>query len=113
MIHELNLHPGPFASIKGGKKDIEMRLNEEKRKVIKVGDYIRFTNNENGETILCKVISLSAFPSFKELYDHFPKSRLGYGRCEKASYKDMEQYYSEEKIRKNGALAIEIALVKN
>lgn len=112
MIHELNLHPGPYRYISNGKKDIEMRLNEEKRRLIKVGDYIRFTNVETGETVMCLVLSLTPYKDFKELYEAYPKTRLGYESWQKASYKDMAQYYSDEKIDKYGALAIEIKLIE-
>ena len=34
MIHEMRLHNEPFTKIKLGKKTIELRLNDEKRKLI-------------------------------------------------------------------------------
>lgn len=40
----MRLHNSPFKLIKNGTKTIELRLNDEKRKLIKVGDIIRFTN---------------------------------------------------------------------
>lgn len=89
-----------------------MRLNDEKRKLIKVGDEIRFTNLKTGETLLVEVISLTSFKDFEEVYAHYPKRRLGYHWWQKASYKDMERYYSQDKIAEYGALAIEIKLVK-
>ena len=51
MDHQMKLNPVPFENIKIGSKDIEMRLNDEKRKLVKVGDYIRFTNIETGEIL--------------------------------------------------------------
>ena len=39
-MHEMRLHNEPFVLIKDGTKTIELRLNDEKRRQIKVGDYI-------------------------------------------------------------------------
>ena len=42
MIHQMSLRPHPFEKIKLGEKTIELRLYDEKRKEIKVGDTIEF-----------------------------------------------------------------------
>ena len=110
MTFEMNLHPEPFVAIKSGEKDIEMRLDDERRKDIKVGDTIIFTNNQTLEKISVEVINLFRFHSFDELYKHFDKTRLGYNANEVADPKDMEKYYPKEKILRYGALAIEIKL---
>ncbi len=112
VVHELNLHPGPFELIKSGHKDIEMRLYDERRKCIKVGDQIRFTNNETGEKLFVNVLNLYLFKDFDELYRHFPKERLGYFPDETADPHDMEIYYSIERIYQYGVVGIEIELVK-
>ena len=78
MIFNMKLQPQPFEAIKSGRKDIEMRLYDEKRKQIKKEDLIEFTSLESGEKILCKVVNLHIFSSFKQLYAHFDKKRLGY-----------------------------------
>ena len=46
MKHYLNLWPNPFKMIKLGIKTIEMRLNDEKRSLIKIGDFIEFENKD-------------------------------------------------------------------
>ena len=106
----MNLHPGPFGLIKSGRKDIEMRLYDERRKDIKIGDSIVFTNNVTLEKLTVEVINLYRFNNFEELYNHFDKARLGYRDDENANPKDMEQYYSLDKILRYGVLAIEIKL---
>ena len=40
MNYKMHLREHPFYMIKSGKKDIEMRLFDEKRQKIKVGDSI-------------------------------------------------------------------------
>ena len=103
---EMNLCSAPFQAIKEGFKDIEMRLNEEKRADLEVGDEIVFTNLETGEKLSRTILALAPFDSFETLYAAFPKSRLGYREDEPASPKDMEKYYSAERIAKYGPLAI-------
>lgn len=44
MIHEMKLNNEPFTLIKAGTKVIELRLNDEKRRKLAVGDKIEFTN---------------------------------------------------------------------
>lgn len=44
MNHKMSLRNKPFNSIKSGTKTIELRLYDEKRKLISVGDIITFTN---------------------------------------------------------------------
>ncbi len=47
MLHEMTLFPRPYASIASGQKTIELRLYDEKRQSIHIGDQIRFTNTED------------------------------------------------------------------
>ena len=107
-MHEMRLHNEPFVLIKNGTKTIELRLNDEKRRQIKVGDIITFTNRSNNEQISTVVINLHKYDSFEELYKHFDKVEMGYAEDEPAESKDMEAYYSKEEQDKYGVLGIEI-----
>lgn len=111
MIHKMRLHDEPFKCIKEKNKDIELRLYDEKRRLINVNDFIEFTNTKTNEVIMTKVIKLHVFKSFYELYPHFNKVRLGYNEEEKCDPKDMEMYYSKEDIEKYGVVGIEIKLI--
>lgn len=51
MTYEMNLNRQPFDMIKSGRKTIELRLNDEKRKNIMAGDRISFTSPD-GDTML-------------------------------------------------------------
>ena len=90
----------------------EMRLNDEKRSLIKEGDIIEFENRITKEKLKTKVIKLYKFDNFEELYKHFDKISLGYAEDEIADPKDMEQYYPQDKQEKYGVLGIEINVVK-
>ncbi len=111
MKHEMRLHDGPFKLIVAGTKTIEMRLYDEKRQEIKVGDEIEFTNRVSEEKQLVKVVNLHRFNSFDELYKKFDKIVLGYGADEEANPNDMSQYYSLEDLEKYGVVGIEIMLI--
>lgn len=61
------------AGDKRWKKTIELRLYDEKRKLISVRDTIKFINTEDSHDTLCvTVINLFVFTSFAELYKHLP-----------------------------------------
>ncbi len=108
--HHMKLHEAPFESIKKGDKTIELRLYDEKRKNIKEGDRIEFTNVKSGEILTAKVIKLHRFENFSELYDKLPLDKCGYTKedIHTASPNDMELYYSREEQKKYGVVGIEI-----
>ena len=108
MKHEMKLNNEPFECIKNGTKTIELRLNDEKRNLLTVGDYIEFTNRVTNEKLLVEVIDLFKYNSFEELYKHFNKIEMGYSINEEANPKDMENYYSKEEQEKYGVLGIKI-----
>ena len=108
MKHEMKLNNEPFECIKNGTKTIELRLNDEKRKLLTVRDYIEFTNRVTNEKLLVEVVDLFKYNSFEELYKHFNKIEMGYSINEEANPKDMENYYSKEEQEKYGVLGIKI-----
>lgn len=114
IIHEMKLNSLPFEKIKSGEKTIELRLFDEKRQKIKVGDVIRFTNTSSGEIISAIVIKLHIFESFCELYNTLPLFNCGYTNedIDTAHYSDMDAYYSPDEQKKYGVVGIEICVSK-
>lgn len=88
--------------IKLGIKTIEMRLNDEKRSLIHIGDFIEFENKDTHEKLTCEVINIYKYSSFEELYKHHDKTSLGYFENEEAKPSDMNLYYPQERIEKYG-----------
>ncbi len=113
MKIEMKLQNEPFEKIKNGTKIYELRLKDEKRSKIKKDDFIEFTNILTNEKLLVKVIDIFSFNNFKDLYEVYDKTLLGYEQNEKADYKDMEEYYSKEEQEKYGVVAIEIKKLEN
>ncbi len=110
----MHLNKEPFESIKSGKKTIEMRLNDEKRKILKKNDILLFINKNNDyEMIKAKIKNLHKYNNFYDLYKNFDKTKLGYKKNENANPNDMEKYYSKEDINKYGVVGIEIEIIKN
>lgn len=110
----MNLNPSPFKMIKEGHKTIELRLYDEKRKMISVGDTITFTNTVDSNDTLCvKVMDLFIFNSFNELYKNLPLLECGYTNedIDTASPCDMEKYYSKEVQQQYCVVGIKISLM--
>lgn len=111
MMHFMNLNPAPFYSILSGKKWVEMRLYDDKRRLLKENDSITFTNNQTGERLVCLVLAVKVFNNFESLYKAYDKTAIGYEDEENANPEDMKQYYPLAKIQENGVCAIEIKVV--
>ena len=111
MIHEMKLQPEYYDYILNGTKRIEIRLYDEKRQQIQVGDIIEFTSRATGEVQKTKVIAMHIYSSFADLYRDYDKVSLGYGKDEEANPEDMELYYSKEEQEKYGVVGIEIELL--
>ncbi len=114
MHHEMSLRPGPFEKIADGSKIWELRLHDEKRRLIRAGDTITFSCAEDERTVRVRVTELRAFDNFAELYASLPLLQCGYTAENAASADpgDMEQYYPPEKQRKYGVLAIGVERIR-
>ncbi len=113
MEHNMSLRPEPFERIKSGVKTFELRLYDEKRAALRVGDTIRFTRCESTETLHARILALHRFSSFEELYATLPLLKCGYTEADvaMASPADMNAYYPVEKQALYGVVGIEIALI--
>ena len=110
----MKLNDEPFKLIKNKEKNIELRLNDQKRRLIKNGDTIEFSNtNFNEEKLTVKVVRIHKFKTFEELYKELPLTKCGYKSNEiaQATPDDMIKYYSLEKQHQYGVLGIEIELL--
>lgn len=107
----MNLNSTPFNMIKLGQKTIELRLNDEKRQLLNIGDEIEFTNTEEvSKKLYVKVINIYKFSSFEELYENLPLHKCGYSlkEVDAAKASDMNIYYSPDRQAEFGVLGIEI-----
>jgi len=106
-VHIMHLSEEPFNWIKEGKKVVEVRLFDEKRREVEIGDMIIFKKLNSEEEIKVKVRGLLRFSNFRDLFLFIPKHYLGH---ENLSLEEqigrIRKYYSEEQEEKYGALAI-------
>ena len=109
----MKLNAEPFEMIKSGKKIYELRLFDEKRKLIKVKDKIEFASVFSGEKLLVEVEDVLVFSSFCELYKSLSPLEIGYDEhnFKNATHLDMQRYYSKEEQELFGVVAIKIKLI--
>lgn len=110
LEHQMRLYSEYFNSIKKGKKQVEVRLNDEKRRKINVGDTIVFIKvPEQNETIKVQVTELRKYDTFKDMYTDIPFKDFD---CEGWSMEEMVngtyEIYTPEQEREWGTLAITI-----
>lgn len=69
----MGLYGEYFKAIKEGKKKVEVRLNDEKRRNIKVGDTIEFIKvPEQDEILKVEVTELRKYDTFQSMYEDIP-----------------------------------------
>lgn len=111
MLHYMKLKQAPFTKINNGSKTVELRLNDEKRQRVKVGDFIEFSLlDDPREKIQTRVTALHHFASFKELYTSIAKEKIGYSSSDTPDPNHMDEYYPKEKQERYGVLGIELRM---
>ena len=110
MIHIMKLKGQYFNYIKYGTKEYEIRLNDEKRKNIKRGDFIEFQKEPFlEEKIIIMVDDVLHYDSFKELFDNIKTELLADSSITKKQLnEDLEKFYPIEKQKKYGVVAIKL-----
>lgn len=114
MNHEMKLQPKYYDYMLNGTKRIEIRLFDEKRQRINLGDTITFKNNsELNKSFDTKVVGLLRYNNFNDMLNDIDISLL----ADKSMTKEelinvLEEFYTKEKQRKYGILGIRIVLLK-
>ena len=107
----MNLQPKYFDFIKDGTKRIELRLYDEKRRSIQLGDIIEFAKSEN-EKFKAEVIGLLRYNSFADLFEDFDISILADASMTKQELLEvLGEFYTEEKQAEFGVIGIRIKLI--
>ncbi len=113
MEHEMKLQPKYYNYILNGTKRIEIRLFDEKRQQIKIGDTIKFLKEpELNESFKARVVGLLRYNSFEDMFKDFDVSIL----ADKSMTKEelisiLETFYTKEKQQEYGVLGIRIELL--
>ena len=109
--HQMNLQSKYFDFIKNGTKRIELRLYDEKRQQIKLGDSIEFSKSEN-EKFKVRVIGLLLYETFSDLFNDFNISVLADQSMTKQELLNvLQEFYTPEKQAQYGVLGIRLELL--
>ena len=85
----VHLHPDIFELVKNGKKDVEVRVNDEKRQKLKIGDKLIFLKRP------------------EEVADYYSMERIHRPELTKEEYiNDMQRFYSKEEQEEYGIVCI-------
>ena len=107
----MNLQPKYFDFIKDGTKRIELRLYDEKRQSIQIGDIIEFAKSDD-EKFKAEVVGLLRYNSFADLFEDFDISILADSSMTKQELLEvLGEFYSEEKQAEFGVIGIRIKLI--
>ena len=113
MEHKIKLQPQYYNYILNGTKRIEIRLYDEKRQQIKIGDTIIFLKEPDlNESFKAKVTGLLRYNSFEDMFKDFDTSILSdKSMTKKDLINVLEQFYTKEKQKKYGVLGMRIELI--
>lgn len=113
MEHILKLQPQYFEYINKGTKRIELRLYDEKRQKINIGDTIIFQKEPDLKTTMkVKVIGLLRYNTFEELFDDYDIEIMAdKAMTKKELLNVLEEFYTPEKQKQYGVLGIRIGKV--
>ncbi len=104
----------PYNEIKAGRKNAEMRLYDEKRRGIAVGDEVLFTCPElTGQSITAKVLGVYIYEDFFALAKSYEPRALGFeGASSEYIGEFMMRIYTQEAVEKYGVCAILLEIKK-
>lgn len=110
----MKLNPEPFEKIKSHKKIWEVRLNDDKRKGIHIGDRILFKKQpELLEGVLAKVVDIKHFNSFEEMSEVLSLTSVGFepGATKQDCVDCYHKYYTPAEEQKFGVVAFKLEVV--
>ena len=110
----MKLLENPYERISSGKKTIEIRLYDEKRQELNVGDIIEFSKLPDLEDkVKVKIIALLRYESFRNLVNDFGMEYYGYPKDHSTDefVNSIYTIYSKEKEQQHGVLGIKIRLL--
>lgn len=112
--HQMTLNDEYFLAVKNNRKTVELRVRDEKRKQVRIGDTIVFSKKSDPEQkVIVRVKGCYLYESFESLVDDFTADELGFkGKPKKDIVKLANSIYDYKKTRKYGAFAIKFERVK-
>lgn len=102
-----------YDKIKNGDKVIELRLNDQKRQLMRIGDIIRFgLEPDREEFVEAKIIGLIKYRDFSSLLNDIPLNLLGFEDKSKEEVLAIyNEIYSSRDEKRFGVVGIRIELI--
>ena len=113
IIHEMKLDKASFENLEKGTKTFELRLMDEKRQSLKLGEQIKFRLFPTlDHACMMEIIGLLHYPDFDTLLNDVEMSWLGLDDDKKDWQKNvMHQIYTPEEEKEYGVLGIRLQKV--
>ncbi len=113
MKYIMKLNSKYFEYMKNGTKEIEIRLNDDKRKNLKVGDEIIFQKEpELKEELYTKVEKLFICKSFEDIIVNFDVQQYADQKETRENFlNDLYKFYTKEQEKKYGVVGIKVKKV--
>ncbi len=104
----IHLDEDIFEVVKNETKTVEVRVNDEKRRKLQVGDKITFLKRPDDiEKIDAVIERLSYYDNFKSLVDNYTIEEIYLKGYTKEYFLDLlKRFYSDEEVEKYGVVAI-------
>ena len=107
-MHTMKVQTKYYRLLKAGIKTVELRLFDEKRQQIQVGDEITFSDlSDPNDTFVAQVLALHRANSFDELCATVPPAQAGFTTKEEL-IDCLQEFYTPEAQQKYGVVGIEI-----
>lgn len=103
-----------FDIVSNGIKNVEVRVNDEKRRKLNIGDTLIFLKRpDEVESLKGTVTNLVYFDNFSEVVDNYPMKRIYLENTTKEDYLTLiDRFYTKDEIEEYGVVAIEFELEK-
>lgn len=111
MEHIMKLNSSVFEKVKSGEKIREYRLYDEKRKLVRIGDTIKFLKlPELKEEVVVDVVGIEIFENWENAYSKYfdDDFKDRYKTLEDVVKDTYENYYSKKETEENGCCVFSI-----
>jgi ASC-1-like (ASCH) protein len=114
MLYQMKLHEESFGRVQSGQKTLELRVFDEKRQRLNLGDRVEFANAADlSQTVRTEIVGLLRYNALSDLIDDMPAAYLGFEENEKRYIKEsMFEIYTPEEEKQYGVLGIRIRLAE-
>ena len=109
-MHTMKVQTKYYRLLKSGIKTVELRLMDEKRQQIKVGDRITFSDlSDPQDTFVAEVVTLHHAPSFDKLCDTIQPQQAGF-TTKQELIDCLQEFYTPKAQAQYGVVGIEIKI---